>query len=76
MNYIILLQIGKYAEIKDQRTISTHLFRMLELRLDGVTTMEIIQYMQISRNQNPSFTLGVVRIWSLFIKKKELLLWK
>jgi len=29
MNYITLLQIGKYAERKDRRSIGTHLFRML-----------------------------------------------
>jgi len=70
MNNIIVLQIGKLAKKRDQSTLGKHLFKMLELRLDGVTTMGIIQYIKITTNQNLPFTLGVVRIWALFTKKK------
>jgi len=76
MNDIIVLQIGKHAEKRDHSTLRTHLFRILELWADGVTTVGINQYLQITTNQNLSFTLRVVRIWALFTKKKELLMWK
>jgi hypothetical protein len=70
--------VANWQACRERRsqTLGTHLFRMLELQVEGVTTMGIIQYMQITTNQNLSFTLGVVRIWTLFTKKKELLLWK
>jgi hypothetical protein len=76
MKDIIVLQIVKHVNKRNHSTLGTHLFRMLELRAYDVTTMGIIQYMQITTNQNLSFTLGVGRIWALFTKKKEILLWK
>lgn len=51
MNDIIVLQIGKHAEKRDQSTLGTHLFRMLEIRVDGVTTMGSDQYKQITTNK-------------------------
>jgi hypothetical protein len=43
MNDIAVLQIGKHAEKRDQSTVGTYMFRMLEFRLVGMTTTGTIQ---------------------------------